>query len=123
VLGLPGLLLTLAFSDKEKDAPPTVYGPPPLESVLRGLLVVAPCLPYPLRFAALSGGESFPSEGLGGLEASCVSVEHDVACLACSPSVRRAPASTPSGRALCACRSTCGADCRAARASLSAAAS
>jgi ribonuclease Z len=65
VLGLPGLLLTLAFSGKGKDEPLTVYGPPPVEDVMRGLLVVAPRLPYPLSFVALSGDETFPLEGLG----------------------------------------------------------
>src|SRR5215210_9425863 len=48
-LGLPGLLLSLGFSGKGADEPLTVYGPPPLEEVLRGLLVVAPHLPYPLH--------------------------------------------------------------------------
>ena len=91
VLGLPGLLLTLAFSGKGKDEPLTIYGSASLENVLRGLLVVAPRLPYPLSFVALSGGETFLLEGLGGLEASCVSVEHDVPCLAYSLSLRRAP--------------------------------
>ena len=91
ILGLPGLLLTLAFSGKGEDEPLTIYGPPPLENILRGLLVVAPKLPYPLRFVALYGGETFSLEGLGGLEAGCASAEHDVPCLAYSLSVRRAP--------------------------------
>jgi ribonuclease Z len=91
VLGLPGLLLTLAFSGKGKDEPLTVYGPPPVEDVMRGLLVVAPRLPYPLSFVALSGDETFPLEGLGGIEASCLRVEHDVPCLAYSLSIGRAP--------------------------------
>ena len=91
VLGLPGLLLTLAFSGKGEDEPLTVYGPPPVEDVLRGLLVVAPRLPYPLRFVALSGGETFSLEGLGGLEASCASAKHDVPCLAYSLAIKRAP--------------------------------
>jgi ribonuclease Z len=91
VLGLPGLLLTLAFSGKSRDEPLTIYGPPSMESILQGLLVVAPRLPYPLSFVALSGGETFRLEGLGGLEASCVSVEHDVPCLAYSLRIGRAP--------------------------------
>ena len=53
VLGLPGLLLSLGFSGKGADEPLTVYGPPPLEHVLRGLLVVAPRLPYPLHVVTL----------------------------------------------------------------------
>ena len=91
VLGLPGLLLTLAFSGKGENEPLTIYGPPSLENILRGLLVVAPKLPYPLRFVALSGGETFSLEGLGGLEAGCTGAEHDVPCLAYSLSMRRAP--------------------------------
>jgi ribonuclease Z len=91
VLGLPGLLLSLAFSGKGADEPLIVYGPPPVEAVLRSLLVVAPHLPYPLHFVTLSGGESFALEGVEGVQASCVDVEHDVPCLAYSLSVPRAP--------------------------------
>jgi ribonuclease Z len=91
VLGLPGLLLSLGFSGKGADEPLTVYGPPPLEDVLRGLLVVAPRLPYPLHVVTLSGGETFPLEGLKDVRASCIGVEHDVPCLAYSLSVPRAP--------------------------------
>ena len=91
VLGLPGLLLSLGFSGKGTDEPLTVYGPPPLEHVLRGLLVVAPRLPYPLHVVTLSGGEDFALEGLESVQASCASVEHDVPCLAYSLYIRRAP--------------------------------
>jgi ribonuclease Z len=91
VLGLPGLLLSLGFSGKGAGEPLTVYGPPPLEDVLQGLLVVAPRLPYPLHVVTLSGGEAFPLEGLEGVRASCAGVEHDVPCLAYSLSVPRAP--------------------------------
>src|SRR5215212_737167 len=42
ILGLPGLLLSLGFSGKGADEPLTIYGPPPLEEVLRSFLVVAP---------------------------------------------------------------------------------
>ena len=91
ILGLPGLLLSLGFSGKGADEPLTVYGPPPLEDVLRGLLVVAPRLPYPLRIVTLSGGEVFALGGFEGIQASCAKVEHDVPCLAYSLSVPRAP--------------------------------
>ncbi len=91
VLGLPGLLLSLGFSGKGAGEPLTVYGPPPVEDVLRGLLVVAPRLPYPLHVVTLSGGETFALEGVEGVQASCVGVEHDVPCLAYSLSVPRAP--------------------------------
>jgi ribonuclease Z len=95
VLGLPGLLLSLGFSGKGAAEPLTIYGPPPLEDVLRGLLVVAPRLPYPLRIITLSGGETFSLDGVEGVQASCTSVEHDVPCLAYSLSVPRAPRFDP----------------------------
>jgi ribonuclease Z len=91
VLGLPGLLLSLGFSGKGAHEPLTVYGPPPLEEVLQGLLVVAPRLPYPLHVVTLSGGEGFPLDGLGDVDLSCTAVEHDVPCLAYSLHVPRAP--------------------------------
>ena len=95
VLGLPGLLLSLGFSGKGADEPLTIYGPPPLEDVLRGLLVVAPRLPYPLDVVTLSGGEAFPLAGLEGVQVGCTQVEHDVPCLAYSLCVYRAPRFAP----------------------------
>jgi ribonuclease Z len=95
ILGLPGLLLSLGFSGKGADEPLTIYGPPPLEEVLRSLLVVAPRLPYPLQVVTLSGCESFALEGVEGVQASCTTVEHDVPCLAYSLSVPRAPRFDP----------------------------
>ncbi|MBV9454116.1 MAG: ribonuclease Z [Rubrobacter sp.] len=91
VLGLPGLLLSLGFSGRGSEEPLTIYGPPPLEKVLGGLLVVESRLPYPLRIVTLSTSKVFPLEGTGGIEASCTGVEHDVPCLAYSLSVPRAP--------------------------------
>ncbi len=92
VLGLPGLLLTLAFTGKGADEPLTIYGPEPLEEVLRGLLVVAPRLPYPLRIITLSGGESLDLPVAGGLRLSCVEADHDdVPCLAYALHLPRAP--------------------------------
>ena len=90
VLGLPGLLLTLANSSKGAGEPLTIYGPEPLEPVLRGLLVVAPRLPFPLRIGLLQGGETFAPEGLDGLEVSCAPLDHDIPCLAYALSVPRA---------------------------------
>ena len=90
VLGLPGLLLTLAHSGKGADEPLTIYGPEPLLRVLEGLLVLSSRVPYPLRAAVLSGGESFTVEGVEGLEVSCALMDHEVPCLAYALSVPRA---------------------------------
>ncbi len=92
ILGLPGLLLTLAFTGKGRDEPLTVYGPEPLEAVLKGLLVVAPRLPYPLHVVTLSGGESLPLAGVDGLRLACDVADHDdVPCLAYALELPRAP--------------------------------
>jgi ribonuclease Z len=95
VLGLPGLLLSLGFSGKGADEPLTIYGPPQLEEVLQGLLVVAPRLPYPLHLVTLCGGETLDLEGVEDVKASCVKAKHDVPCLAYSLCVPRAPRFDP----------------------------
>jgi ribonuclease Z len=91
VLGLPGLLLTLAFTGKGENERLTICGPEPLIEVLQGLLVVAPRLPFPLDLVVLAGGESFSLEELPGLGISCAAVEHDVPCLAYALDLPRAP--------------------------------
>ncbi len=91
VLGLPGLLLTLANAQRGPDQPLTVYGPEPLLPVLQGLLVVAPRLPFPLRTRVLGGGEHFPLPGYPGLTGSCAALVHDLPCLAYAISLPRAP--------------------------------
>lgn len=90
VAGLPGLLLTVANAEKGADEPLTIYGPEPLASVLRGLLVLAPRLPYPLRVEVLRDGETFTIPEFTGLEVSCAPLVHDAPCLAYALSVPRA---------------------------------
>ena len=77
VTGLPGLLLTQANSDRTD--PVKIVGPPGLASVLSGLLVVAPHLPFEVQCLELQSPDSFE---LLGLQVSCVAAEHHVACLA-----------------------------------------
>ena len=91
VLGLPGLLLTLANAQRGPEAPLTILGPEPLTAVLHGLLVVAPRLPFPLRVITLAGGERFPLPGYPGLIGTCVALTHDVPCLAYAIELSRAP--------------------------------
>lgn len=91
VLGLPGLLLTLAFTGKGAEEPLTIYGPETLAPVLQGLLVVAPRLPYPVRFQSLEGGETLTLLGKDGLLLGCTPADHDVPCLAYSLHLPRAP--------------------------------
>lgn len=95
VLGLPGLLLTLGHAGKGPDDPLTIYGPEPLLPVLRGLLVVSPRLPFPIRTATLAGGERFALEGEDGVEVSCAPLDHEIPCLAYALTVPRAPRFDP----------------------------
>jgi len=67
----------------------------PLEEVLRGLLDVAPRLPYRLHVATVSSYEAFPLAGLEGVQVGCTQVEHDVPCLAYSLWVYRASRFAP----------------------------
>lgn len=95
VLGLPGLLLTLAGTDRGPDEPLTICGPEPLLDVLRGLMVVAPRLPYPVQTVVLRGGERFSLPEVEGLEVSCVLLEHEIPCLAYALRLPRAPRFDP----------------------------
>ena len=85
VAGLPGLLLTLGNSGRTE--PVTILGPPGLEPVVRGLMVVAPHLPFDLRLGDLSEGARLV---LDGLEVRGAPGEHHVPCVAYRLSVPRA---------------------------------
>ncbi|HVA92233.1 MAG TPA: ribonuclease Z [Chloroflexota bacterium] len=91
VLGLPGLLLTLANAQRDPEAPLTIFGPEPLLAVLQGLLVVAPRLPFPVVAKVLAGGEQFSLPGYPGLTGACVALTHDIPCLAYAIELPRAP--------------------------------
>jgi ribonuclease Z len=95
VLGLPGLLLTLAHSEKGSDEPLTIYGPEPLLPVLKALMLFSPRLPFPVQAVVLQGGESFAIDGVPGLEVSCAPLAHEITCLAYALSVPRAPRFDP----------------------------
>lgn len=95
VLGLPGLLLTLAHSERGQDEPLLICGPEPLIPVLQGLLVVAPRLPYPVEVAVLQGGERFALPNVQGVEASCEVLDHEIQCLAYGLHLPRGPRFEP----------------------------
>lgn len=95
VLGLPGLLLTLANAERGAGEPLTVAGPEPLLPVLQGLMVVAPRLPYPLQVAVLHGGDRFSLDGMDGIAVGCVALDHEIACLAYALALPRAPRFDP----------------------------
>jgi ribonuclease Z len=78
VMGLPGILLQLAHSEREELV--TIYGPRGTARTLAALRVVAPRLPYPIEVVELAGGEEFPLPG--GLNGACLPVDHGPPCLA-----------------------------------------
>ena len=90
VLGLPGLLLTLAHAERGAEEPLTIAGPVPLLRVLEGLMMVAPRLPYPLQVVVLEGGERFTLPGIDGLDVGCVALDHEIGCLGYALTLPRA---------------------------------
>jgi len=85
VAGLPGMLLSMGNSGRRE--PVVLYGPQELFRVVTGVRAIAPQLPFLLEWRELSGDEAID---LGGLEVSCLPVDHRVPCLAYSLHVPRA---------------------------------
>jgi ribonuclease Z len=89
VLGLPGLLLTLGNSGRTE--PVDVLGPPGLSEVVRGLMVVAPQLPFAVRVHEVDSPEGSACVfELDGLAVSSAAGDHRVACRAYRLDVLRA---------------------------------
>jgi ribonuclease Z len=94
VAGLPGLLLTIGNSGRTRDEPLTVAGPRGVQRVVESLRVIAPHLPYPVRYREFAGD---PADGLavGPLRVTACLADHDVPCLAFRLALPRAPAFQP----------------------------
>jgi ribonuclease Z len=94
VAGLPGLLLTIGNSGRTRDEPLTVAGPRGVQRVVESLRVIAPHLPYPVRYREFVGD---PADALavGPLWVTTCPAAHDVPCLAYRLSLPRAPAFQP----------------------------
>ena len=95
VLGLPGLLLTLANTERGEDEPLLICGPEPLVPVLQGLLVAVPNLPFPVEVGVLTSGDTFSLPEMEQLQISCVEVDHEITCLAYALHVPRTPRFDP----------------------------
>lgn len=78
IAGLPGLLLTL--SNCGKQTPLLLIGPPGLQHVVSSLLTIAPELSFPIQYREITE----PAERLspsGGLQLSCLRLNHRITCL------------------------------------------
>lgn len=76
ISGLPGLLLSMGNSDRTE--PVTMIGPKGLEHVVNSLRVIAPELPFPLRFIELQEPEE--SFVINGYHIHAFRVQHNVTC-------------------------------------------
>ena len=76
ISGLPGLLLTIGNSDRTE--PVTLIGPKGLGRVVSALRVIAPELPYELKFIELTQPQEHLS--INGYEIEAFKVMHTVSC-------------------------------------------
>ena len=86
ISGLPGLLLTMG--NAERTEPLTLIGPKGLERVVNALRVIAPELPFELKFMEIQGAEAFFS--LNGYRISAYRVNHNVLCYGYTIEIDRA---------------------------------
>lgn len=85
ISGLPGLLLTIGNSDRKE--PVTLIGPKGLIRVVSALRVIAPELPFELKFIELSEAQEHIS--INGYEIEAFKVNHAVTCYGYAVSIPR----------------------------------
>ena len=86
ISGLPGLLLTMGNADRTE--PLTLIGPKGLERVVNSLRVIAPELPFELKFIELTEPEQ--SFELNGYRLTAFRVRHNVICYGYTIEIDRA---------------------------------
>lgn len=86
ISGLPGLLLTMG--NAERREPLTLIGPRGLERVVNALRVIAPELPFPLRFLEIEGAEQ--TFEMNGYRLKAFKVNHNVLCYGYTLEIDRA---------------------------------
>lgn len=86
ISGLPGLLLTMG--NAERQEPLTLIGPKGLSRVVNSLRVIAPELPFELKFIEISGNEEeFEFEGY---RIKAFKVNHNILCYGYTLEIDRA---------------------------------
>lgn len=85
ISGLPGLLLTMG--NAERTEPLTIIGPKGVERIVGALRMIAPELPFPIRFVELT--EQIQQISLCGYEITAFRVNHNVICYGYTVSVPR----------------------------------
>jgi len=88
ISGLPGLLLTMG--NAERTEPLLMVGPKGLERVVNSLRVIAPELPFEIKFKEITESEmSFEPEGMPGFTVTAFKVNHNITCYGYSMNLRR----------------------------------
>ncbi|MBO4775291.1 MAG: ribonuclease Z [Lachnospiraceae bacterium] len=86
ISGLPGMFLTIGNSDRVE--PITLIGPKGLKKVVESLLVIAPQLPFELKYIEIEG--DFQRIDYKDLHIDAFKVNHNVTCYGYSISIDRA---------------------------------
>lgn len=86
ISGLPGLLLTMGNTDRKE--PLTLIGPKGLERVVNSLRVIAPELPFELKFIEIT--EPVQSFEINGYRLTAFRVRHNVICYGYTVEIERA---------------------------------
>ncbi|HIW84339.1 MAG TPA: ribonuclease Z [Candidatus Dorea gallistercoris] len=86
ISGLPGLLLTMGNADRTE--PLTLIGPKGLERVVNALRVIAPELPFPIKYLEIAGPEQ--TFGMNGYRLKAFRVHHNILCYGYTVEVDRA---------------------------------
>lgn len=76
ISGLPGFLLTM--SNEGRTDPVTVIGPKGIKNIVRSLCVIAPFLPFEIRFSEYTAGMTYYLENM---RITPFRVKHSVPCL------------------------------------------
>ena len=88
ISGLPGLLLTLGNSDKTD--PLTLIGPPGLKNIVNSLCIIAPDLPFEIKFIELPHSPNPADEiPLFGYNISVLPLDHGMPCFGYSVKIKR----------------------------------
>ena len=86
ISGLPGLLLTMGNADRTE--PLTLVGPRGLERVVNALRVIAPGLPFPIKYVEITEPEQ--TFEMNGYRLKAFRVNHNVLCYGYTMEVDRA---------------------------------
>ena len=86
VSGLPGLLLTMG--NAERTEPLTLIGPKGLERVVKALRVIAPELPFPIKYLEITEPEQ--TFEINGYRLKAFRVNHNVLCYGYTLEIDRA---------------------------------